>query len=39
MQFRPRALTDTTAAFEQRAIERGCDTFYLITFNFQARPF
>jgi len=26
-------------AFEQRAIERGCDTFYLSTFSFQARPF
>lgn len=26
-------------AFEQRAIERGCNTFYLSTFSFQARPF
>ena len=24
---------------QQRAIERGCDTFYLSTFSFQARPF
>ena len=25
--------------FEQRAAERGCRTFYLDTFSFQARPF
>lgn len=25
--------------FEQRAAERGCSTFYLDTFSFQARPF